>query len=416
MPLNNTKPLTVLQVNNYIKQMFASDYMLKSVRVSGEISNIKYHTTGHVYFTLKDESSAIDCVMFSSYAAKLKTRFQNGDKVVAAGSVSVYEKAGRYQIYVTGMEKAGLGDLYEQFERLKQKLNAEGLFDKSHKKAIPEFAQTIGIVTASTGAAVRDIVNVSRRRNPYVQLILYPALVQGEFAAESIAEGIRALDAIGVDVMIVGRGGGSIEDLWAFNEEIVARAIYECDTPVISAVGHETDTTIADFVSDLRAPTPSAAAELAVFRLKDVLDRLAGYKDSLYEAVMDDVDDLRNRLKHFEAGLRIHHPGYILSGQRQELLSISDKLMFVLNTKYERYTRRLENYAHRLDKKSPLKRISGGYGYVMTNDGKPLLSVENVSTGDDISIYLRDGKLRAQVTDTEHTGDISRQLEKKNED
>jgi len=416
MPLNNAKPLTVLQLNTYIKQMFTSDYMLRNVRVSGEISNIKYHTTGHVYFTIKDADAAIDCVMFSSYASKLKTKFSNGDKCIVSGSVSVYEKAGRYQIYATGMEKEGLGDLYERFEMLKQKLLAEGLFDKSHKKPIPEYAQTIGIVTASTGAAVRDIVNVTRRRNPYVQLILFPALVQGEYAAESVAEGIRCLDSIGVDVMIVGRGGGSIEDLWAFNEEVVARAIYECETPVISAVGHETDTTIADYVSDLRAPTPSAAAELAVFRLKDVIDRLSGYKRDMYDAVMGDISNIRSVLKHFEDGLRIHHPGTILNSQRQELTALSDKLLYALNTKYERSTRKLENYAHRLDKKSPLKRISGGYGYVMSGEGKPLTTVTDVDVDDGISIYLRDGRITGVVTEVLNTGDIFDRMEKKNED
>ena len=256
---------SVGQVNSYIKNMFTQDFMLGRIYVKGEVSNCKYHTSGHIYFSLKDETGTIACVMFAGQRGGLAFRMREGQQVIVLGSVNVYERDGRYQLYAKEIILDGAGLLYEKFEKLKQELEEMGMFEQEYKRPIPPFASTVGIVTAPTGAAIRDIIHIASRRNPYVQLYLCPALVQGEDAAESIADGIRRLDAFGVDVIIVGRGGGSIEDLWAFNEEIVARAIFACQTPVISAVGHETDTTIADYVADLRAPTPSAAAELAVY-------------------------------------------------------------------------------------------------------------------------------------------------------
>ncbi len=270
---------SVGQVNTYIKNMFAQDFMLKRISVKGEVSNCKYHSTGHIYFTLKDGVGAISAVMFAGNRRGLTFAMKEGDKVVVTGSIEVYERDGKYQLYAREIELAGAGNLYLKFEALKRELEEMGMFDASYKKPIPKYAKRVGIVTAPTGAAIQDIRNIASRRNPYVQLILYPALVQGEGAAASVVNGIRTLDALGVDVMIVGRGGGSIEDLWAFNEEIVARAIFACETPVISAVGHETDTTIADYAADLRAPTPSAAAELAVFDYALVKEQIAGRRN-----------------------------------------------------------------------------------------------------------------------------------------
>lgn len=252
---------TVGQVNSYIKNMFSQDFMLNRISVRGEVSNCKYHPSGHIYFSLKDGSGAIACVMFASQRKGLAFSMKNGDKVVVSGSIAVYERDGRYQIYAREISLEGAGLLYERFLKLKTELEEMGMFAPEYKQPVPSFIRRLGVVTASSGAAIQDIIHITRRRNPYVQIILYPALVQGEGSADSVAEGIRALDAVGVDTIIVGRGGGSMEDLWSFNEETVARAIFQCTTPVISAVGHETDWTIADFVSDLRAPTPSAAAD-----------------------------------------------------------------------------------------------------------------------------------------------------------
>ena len=256
---------SVGQVNRYVKNMFIQDYVLRKVYVKGEVSNCKYHTSGHIYFSLKDETGVLSCVMFAGQRRGLAFRMKDGDRVVVGGTVDVYERDGRYQMYAKEITLEGAGALYERFLALKAELEEMGMFAPEYKQPIPRFIRRLGVVTAPTGAAVQDIRNISLRRNPYLQIILYPALVQGDGAADSIVKGIRMLDEAGVDTIIVGRGGGSIEDLWAFNEESVARAIFACRTPVISAVGHETDVTIADYVADLRAPTPSAAAELAVF-------------------------------------------------------------------------------------------------------------------------------------------------------
>ena len=265
---------TVKQVNAYIKNMFTQDFMLNRIYIKGEVSNCKYHTSGHLYFSLKDESGTIACVMFAGQRSGLSFRMQEGQQVIVLGSVSVYERDGRYQVYAKEIVLDGAGLLYEKFIKLKKELEEMGMFAPEYKKPIPKYVRTVGVVTAPTGAAVRDIINITRRRNPYVQILLYPALVQGDGASESVVRGIRALEEAKVDVMIVGRGGGSIEDLWAFNEENVARAVFECSVPVISAVGHETDTTIIDYVADLRAPTPSAAAELAICNYRELLETI----------------------------------------------------------------------------------------------------------------------------------------------
>ena len=280
---------TVAQVNSYIKNMFSQDFMLQNIYVKGEVSNCKYHSSGHIYFTIKDARGTIACVMFAGNRSGLKFRMEEGQQVVVGGSVEVYERDGKYQLYAREIILDGAGYLYEKFERLKKELAQRGLFAPEYKQPVPKYIRTLGVVTAPTGAAVQDIINITRRRNPYVQIILYPAIVQGEQAAASIIRGIRALEHIGVDVMIVGRGGGSIEDLWAFNEEAVAQAVFDCTVPIISAVGHETDTTIIDFVSDLRAPTPSAAAELAVYDIRQL--------EALLEGCTNDLNArIRNRI------------------------------------------------------------------------------------------------------------------------
>ena len=290
---------SVGQVNNYIKNMFTQDFMLSRISVKGEVSNCKYHTSGHIYFSLKDETGTIACVMFAGQRRGLGFAMKNGDKVVVSGSVNVYERDGKYQLYARQIQLEGAGLLYERFLALKRELEEMGMFAPEYKQPIPRFIRTLGVVTAPTGAAIQDIRNISYRRNPYLQIILYPALVQGAGAKESIVKGIQTLDRLGVDVMIVGRGGGSIEDLWAFNEEEVARAIFECTTPVISAVGHETDVTIADYVADLRAPTPSAAAELAVDDYRGFLGQLAEYESRLERGLLGRLTLLNSRLDQY---------------------------------------------------------------------------------------------------------------------
>ena len=308
---------SVKQVNSYVKNMFSQDFMLNHIYVKGEVSNCKYHTSGHIYFSLKDESGTIACVMFASARSGLSFRMQEGQNVIVLGSVSVYERDGKYQLYAKEIILDGAGALYERFEALKKELEEMGMFAAEYKQPIPRYVKSVGIVTAPTGAAVRDIINISKRRNPYVQLILYPALVQGEGAAASIVRGIRMMEQQNVDVIIVGRGGGSMEDLWAFNEEAVARAIFECTIPIISAVGHETDTLISDYVADLRAPTPSAAAELAVYELSSVQIMCEEYKRRMYQQIRQRIDFSRRQTEQMAFRLKVAHPRQKLNEQRQ---------------------------------------------------------------------------------------------------
>ncbi len=300
--------------------MFTQDFMLARISIRGEVSNCKYHSSGHIYFTLKDEKAAIACVMFAGNRKGLSFTLKEGQKVEAEGSISVYEQNGSYQLYARKITLDGAGELYKQYENLKTRLEEMGMFAEEYKKPIPQYAMKIGIITAQTGAAVRDIITVAKRRNPYVKLTLYSAFVQGEGAKESIVQGIKALDQLGLDILIVGRGGGSIEDLWAFNEECVARAIFECNTPVISAVGHEVDVTIADYVADLRAPTPSAAAELAVFDLRALEEKLGQYNRRFLGLMEQKLGENRTRLKQQELQLQVLSPGQKLLEKRQRLL------------------------------------------------------------------------------------------------
>ena len=389
---------SVRQVNAYIKNMFVQDFMLNRIYVKGEVSNCKYHTSGHIYFSLKDESGAIACVMFAGERRTgLTFRMQEGQKVIVLGSVSVYERDGRYQLYAREILPDGEGDLYRRYEQLKRELEEMGMFSPEYKQPIPFYNRKIGIVTDTTGAAIRDIMNISRRRNPYVQLILYPALVQGEQAAESIVKGIQTLDAYGVDVMIVGRGGGSIEDLWAFNEEIVARAIFECRTPVISAVGHETDTTIADYVADLRAPTPSAAAELAVVDYRQLVESVRIFKNQLADRVEQKIVRNRDRARYLQARLLQASPQYQLREKRQYAADLNDKMRQAFSDKVKDRRHRLALYVERLDGCSPLKKLQQGYSYTESPDGKALTSITQVKEGDAVTIHVTDGTVVART-------------------
>ncbi len=395
---------TVGQVNAYIKNMFAQDFLLRRISVSGEVSNCKYHSSGHVYFTLKDSDSVLQAVMFSSARTTgLRFPMKVGDKVIVTGSVHVYERDGKYQIYANQISLAGAGLLYQRFEELKRQLEDMGMFAKDYKKPIPSHAKRIGIVTAATGAAIQDIQNVAQRRNPYVQLILYPAKVQGEGAAETIVEGIAALDAYGVDVIIVGRGGGSMEDLWAFNEEIVARAIFDCSTPIISAVGHETDTTIADYVADMRAPTPSAAAELAVFNVRRLLQDLDAAKLQLNRKMGNRLDNARERANHYERLLQLSSPKHRLEEQMQRLTDCQEHLTQRMEQLLLSRRHQLQLLAAALEGQSPLKALQGGYAYLSDEAGNRISSVKNISKEERFLAYLSDGSFVARVEEVRDT-------------
>ena len=388
---------TVGQVNTYIKNMFTQDFLLHRVCVKGEVSNCNYHTSGHIYFTLKDAAGTISGVMFAGNRRGLAFRMKEGDRVVVTGSIEVYERDGKYQLYAKEITLDGEGDLYLRYEALKHELEEMGMFAQEYKKPIPRYVKRVGIVTASTGAAIQDIRNIASRRNPYVQLILYPALVQGEGAAESIVNGIHALDMFGVDVMIVGRGGGSIEDLWAFNEEIVARAIFECETPVISAVGHETDTTIADYVADLRAPTPSAAAELAVYDVERLMQDIASCENRLNRLMKNQAVLSKNRLLSYAARLKVLSPEYQLNSKKQYAAELEDRLGRTMRDVLNQKRHRMELLARDMDGLSPLKKLSQGFSFVSDMEGKNLSGVDQVETGDHIKIQMTNGCLEATV-------------------
>ena len=403
--------------------MFSQDFLLRRLSVKGEVSNCKYHTSGHIYFTLKDRGGTLAAVMFAGQRRGLQFRLEEGQQVVVKGTVDVYERDGKYQLYAQEIELAGRGDLYVKFEKLLRELEEMGMFDAQYKRPIPKYAKRVGIVTAPTGAAVRDIINISKRRNPYVQLVLYPALVQGEGAKDSIVHGIQTLDAMGLDVLIVGRGGGSIEDLWAFNEEAVARAIFACETPVISAVGHETDVTIADYVADLRAPTPSAAAELAVFDHGQFLADLEARKRKLDREMGFFLDSVKGRLKRDELKIRIHHPQRIINEKRQRLADIedvmnrrlgkmlddsrrgvtmkADTLERIMERRLEQDKKRLALTSGKLWGLSPLKKLGQGYGFVTDESGARLASVKQAPVGSKIHVQVADGKLTASVEKSE---------------
>ncbi len=391
---------SVGQVNTYIKNMFAQDFMMSHIYVRGEVSNCKYHSSGHIYFTLKDKTGTLGAIMFAgSRRSGLNFPMKEGDNVVVLGAIRVFERDGKYQLYAEHVVLEGAGLLYQKFEQLKQELEEMGMFAPEYKQPIPRFAQKVGVVTAPTGAAVRDIQSISARRNPYIQLILYPAQVQGEGAALSIANGIYALERYGVDVIIVGRGGGSIEDLWAFNEEVVARAIFECSTPIISAVGHETDTTISDYVADLRAPTPSAAAELAVFDIHKVLEDITAKRMQLNRLLIRQMEHCASRIEQYRLKLKTLSPQNQLLEKRQMAVEYEDCLKNTMDRILLGKKHQLELYAHRLDGLSPLRRISSGCAYVTDREGHLIKSVDQIQRGDSISLRMIDGIIQAEVKD-----------------
>lgn len=388
---------TVAQVNSYIKNMFTQDYMLQSISVKGEISNCKYHTSGHLYFTLKDRSGTIACVMFAGSRSGLAFRLTEGMQVVVNGRVDVYERDGKYQLYAREITKQGVGDLYVRFEELKRQLEEEGMFAPEYKRKIPQYIRTLGVVTAETGAAVRDIINIARRRNPYVQIILYPAIVQGEAAAPSIINGIRGLEEAGVDVMIVGRGGGSIEDLWAFNEESVARAVFDCSVPVISAVGHETDFTITDYVADLRAPTPSAAAELAVCDIRELTERIRAARGMFVRNMERKLREAALKLDNRKTRLNYVSPLSQIREKRNFAMRLEESLQAAMDRNITEKKQMLFIYIERMRGLSPLEKLRQGYSYVSTAGGRTLLSVDQVSEGDRLKIYVADGCVEAET-------------------
>ncbi len=391
---------SVKQVNAYIKNMFNQDFMLNRIYVKGEVSNCKYHTSGHIYFTLKDESGTIACIMFARQRAGLTFRMQEGQQVIVFGSITTYERDGKYQLYANEVMLDGAGLLYERYETLKKELAEMGMFAKEYKQPIPQYAKRVGIVTAPTGAAIRDIMNVAARRNPYVQLILYPALVQGDGAKESIIAGIQMLEQKQVDVMIVGRGGGPIEDLWAFNEEEVARAVFECSVPIISAVGHETDTTIIDYVADLRAPTPSAAAELAVFEYHAFTDQLLESERRLKKELFVHIQKERTRIEAYQMRIKCLHPGMKLLQQKQQIVNMEEELRRKMKERIQQARYALSIRIEKMKGLSPLQKLNQGFSYVTDKTGQALTSVEQAVPGETLTVHVMDGKIRAAIEET----------------
>ena len=389
--------VTVTQLNKYLKDRFDEDENLNAILVKGEISNFKNHYTGHLYFTLKDENSLIKCIMFKSYAEKLNFKPKDGMKVMVFGTVSVFERDGVYQIYVKSMMEDGIGDLHEQFEQLKAKLEKEGLFEQTHKKAIPLYPKVVGVLTSQTGAVIRDIINVSTRRNPNVYIKLLPVPVQGPGAAEQIADKIRIMNEKKLaDVLIIGRGGGSLEDLWPFNEEIVARAIYDSEIPIISAVGHETDFTIADFVADLRAPTPSAAAELAVPDIFEVKQKIINYQNRSKLALKKKIEIMKLRFEKVMKSRVFTDP---MRKIMDDSIILDDYMKRLENAMKEIKTENKNKYIElvtKLDSISPLKTLIRGYS-LTEKDGQIIKKASQIDKGDIITIKFSDGKKNAEV-------------------
>ncbi|MBR3281431.1 MAG: exodeoxyribonuclease VII large subunit [Clostridia bacterium] len=391
-------PLSVRELNLYVKDLVDRDDFLNNVYVKGEISNFKRHYTGHLYFTLKDKDSLIKCVMFKSYTSNIKFEPQDGMQVVILGQVAVYERDGVYQIYVKGMEQEGLGALYEAYEKLKAKLEAQGLFDESHKKEIPLLPKAIGVVTSKTGAVIKDIINVTTRRFPNVVIKLYPSAVQGVGAAETIVEGIKYFNkAKNVDTIIIARGGGSLEDLWPFNEEITAHAIYESEIPIISAVGHETDFTIADFVADLRAPTPSAAGELAVPDLEELKWKIQNINHRLSLSLNKKIENMKARYEKAMRSKVMMDPLSMLNERRLKQDYLIKQLANSIKLELKNKKIELVKIVSSLDGLSPLKTLTRGYAFVEKEDGTIIKSAKDLVKNDEIKITLADGNVEAKV-------------------
>lgn len=370
---------------------------MQSLFVKGEVSNCKYHASGHIYFTLKDSKGVVNCVMFAGNRSGLSFRLTEGQQVIVGGTVDVYERDGRYQLYAKQIFLDGNGLLYEKYEQLKRELEELGMFSQEYKQPIPKYIKTLGVVTADTGAAVRDIIQIAGRRNPYVQIILYPAIVQGEAAVRSIVNGIHALEQLGVDVMIVGRGGGSIEDLWAFNEREVAQAVFDCRVPVISAVGHETDTTIIDFVADLRAPTPSAAAELAVTDIRETFSKLERNRVELNRRMSKRIQMCRLQQRQLELRLKASGPAGKIREKKMLALSLEEKLQERMQRILQSRRHVLAVYIERLKGLSPLEKLNSGYSYVTDENGKNIHSMEQIKLGQHIKVRVSDGQFDATV-------------------
>ena len=389
--------ITVSDLNKYIKDKIANDEYLNHILIKGEISNFKHHYTGHMYFTLKDESSLVKCIMFKSYAQKLRFTPKDGMKVIILGSVSVFERDGVYQVYAQIMEEDGVGDLYTKYQELKEKLEKEGLFKEENKKKIPVMPKVIGVLTSQTGSVIRDIINVSTRRNPNVYIRLLPVPVQGEGAAEKISDGIKYMNENNLaDVLILARGGGSLEDLWPFNEEIVARAIYDSKIPIISAVGHETDFSISDFVADLRAPTPSAAAELAVPDIYEIKQKILGYQNRLRISLVKKVELLQMRYEKCMASSAFKEPIRKIQDKYLIVEKYINRLQDSIKAKYEMEKTTYIKVVAKLDAYSPLKTLARGYS-ITEKQGNIIKSVTNLKKGDDILIHLVDGKKQAKI-------------------
>lgn len=401
------RPLKVSEVNNYIKRVFLSDMILSNISVEGEVSNFIHHYSGHMYFNLKDEKGKIKSIMFKGDNEKLKFNVEEGMKIIATGYVSVYEKEGNYQLYVRHMKESGLGDLYKAFEDLKKKLELEGLFSDSMKKPIPFMPKKIGVVTSATGAAIKDIITVINRRFPPCNILIYPALVQGVKAPEEIIKGLLLLDnREDIDLIIVGRGGGSIEELFAFNDEELARTIYGLKTPIISAVGHETDFTITDFVSDLRAPTPSAAAELAVPDINHINHQLNNNYNTLTKAIGKKIGQHRTNIQYISRSLSFYSPLIQLKDKKQEIDIILRDIDYNLEKRLTERKTRLLNIKNRLDLLNPVIGLEKGFGILKDRQGKIIKSIEDIELGSDIHIVLSDGNIKALVKEKNKGGVI----------
>ncbi len=394
--MENDKYLTVSALTNYLKYKFDTDENLKCVFLKGEISNFKSHTTGHLYFSIKDENSKINAIMFSTNARKINFVPSEGTKVLLVGRVSIYPQTGNYQIYVDEMMEDGVGNLYVAFEKLKADLEKEGLFKEEHKKTIPKFPKKVGVVTAPTGAAIRDIISTIKRRYPVCEIIVFPSLVQGEFAKDDIVRNIKLAENYNIDTLIVGRGGGSIEDLCPFNEEIVARAIYECPIPVISAVGHEVDFTIADFVADHRAPTPTGAAEIAVPNKQDVLNYIEQLKIRVQKSTINKINLLKERLYKVRTSYVLKNPMNMYEVKLQKYDMTLEKLKYNINIIYQNKKNTYLQLISKLDALSPLNTIKRGYS-IVKKDNKVIKSVKDIKKSDKLEVNLSDGNINVEV-------------------
>ncbi|ACA54518.1 exodeoxyribonuclease VII large subunit [Clostridium botulinum] len=392
------KTLTVSQLNRYVKNTLDADFILNNASVKGEISNLKIHSSGHIYFSLKDGGSKINCVMFKSYAYNLKFALENGMDVVALGNVSVYEKEGSYQLYVKDMKREGIGDLYVAFEKLKEKLKEEGLFDDAHKKEIPKFSKKIGVITSPTGAAIKDIINVTKRRNKGIELLIYPALVQGTDASKTLIEGIKTLNKVeDVDIIILARGGGSIEELWAFNNEELAYAVYNSKKPIITGVGHETDFTIIDFVSDRRAPTPSAAAEIAAFDREVLINEILNYKYNIKNSMENIIKEKRNYLNLYKQKIEANSPTNIIANEYRNIDNLKELLNMKIEGKLNKEKNNLSRLSSLLEAHNPLNVLKKGYTLIEDEGNNLITEKEALKELNKINIIFKDGRAKLSI-------------------